>query len=128
MERVHGIGGFFFRAHDPKMLAAWYEKHLGVQLTPTDYDHQPWRQHAGPTVFEPFPWDTTYFGRPDQMWMINFRVRHLAQMVKELREAGVAVEVDPEIYPNGVFARLTDPEGNAIQLWQPTGREELPPG
>src|SRR5688572_28668137 len=30
MERVTGIGGFFFRASDPKTLAEWYERHLGV--------------------------------------------------------------------------------------------------
>jgi glyoxylase I family protein len=30
----------------------------------------------------------------------------------------VEVEIDPETYPNGLFARLNDPEGNPIQLWQ----------
>ena len=30
MERVQGIGGFFFRAKDPKKLAGWYEANLGV--------------------------------------------------------------------------------------------------
>jgi len=28
-------------------------------------------------------------------------------------------QLDPETYPNGRFARLQDPEGNPIQLWQP---------
>ncbi len=32
---------------------------------------------------------------------------------------GIEVEVDPELYPNGRFAQLTDPEGNAVQLWEP---------
>ena len=27
---VTGIGGFFFRAEDPKALGAWYAEHLGV--------------------------------------------------------------------------------------------------
>jgi predicted enzyme related to lactoylglutathione lyase len=40
-------------------------------------------------------------------------------MVNQLRAAGVEVEVDPELYPNGRFAQLADPEGNPIQLWQP---------
>lgn len=26
-----------------------------------------------------------------------------------------------EVYPNGRFADLRDPEGNPIQLWQPAG-------
>jgi predicted enzyme related to lactoylglutathione lyase len=55
----------------------------------------------------------------EQTWMLNFRVRNLAAMVEQLRKASIAVEVDPETYPNGRFARLTDPEGNPIQLWQP---------
>ena len=118
-ERVTGIGGFFFRATDPKGLAEWYERHLGVTRTPQSYDAEPWRQEAGVTVFGPFAADTKYFGRPTQQWMINFRVRDLDAMVAQLKRASIAVEVDPATYPNGRFARLQDPEGNPIQLWQP---------
>ena len=119
MERVTGIGGVFFRAADPKGLAEWYERHLGVTRTPESYDAEPWRQETGWTVFAPFATDTKYFGRPTQQWMINFRVRDLDAMVAQLKRADIAVEVDPETYPNGRFARLQDPEGNPIQLWQP---------
>jgi predicted enzyme related to lactoylglutathione lyase len=119
MERVTGIGGFFFRAVDPKGLAEWYERHLGVTRTPESYSVEPWRQETGATVFAPFAADTKYFGRPTQQWMINFRVRDLDAMVAQLKRAGIAVELDPETYPNGRFARLQDPEGNPIQLWQP---------
>ena len=122
MERVLGIGGLFFRSRDPRTLARWYAQHLGVELTPTDYDSPSWRQQEGPTVFEPFAADTSYFGRPEQQWMVNFRVRDLAAMAQQLRAAGIGVEVDAEEYPNGVFARLQDPEGNPIQLWEPRGR------
>jgi glyoxylase I family protein len=122
MERVTGIGGVFFRAKD-KALRQWYQQHLGVTATPADYEQLPWQQEAGPTAFEPFPSDTGYFGRPIQSWMINFRVRDLAAMVTQLRAAGLEVTVDPEIYPNGRFARLHDPEGNPVELWQPQGRD-----
>jgi len=44
-------------------------------------------------------------------WMVN------------LRALGVSVEIDPQPYPNGRFARLYDPEGNAIELWEPGGRD-----
>ena len=118
-ERVDGIGGFFFRAKEPKVLAKWYADNLGVSLTPTDYSQQPWQQEAGPTAFEPFPASTKYFGRPEQAFMLNFRVRDLDAMVAQLRRAGIKVEVDPMTYPNGRFAQLSDPEGNPIQLWQP---------
>ena len=53
MERVQGIGGFFFRAKDPKKLAGWYEANLGVTTVPDNYDALPWRTNAGTTVFAP---------------------------------------------------------------------------
>src|SRR4029077_6724232 len=34
MEKVTGIGGFFFRAKDPKALALWYQEHLGILTIP----------------------------------------------------------------------------------------------
>ena len=87
---------------------------------PSSYDEQPWQQEAGPTVFAPFARDTDYFGEDSNVWMVNFRVSDLDAMVEQLREAGIAVEVDPQEYPNGRFARLNDPEGNPIQLWEPS--------
>ena len=122
MESVTGIGGVFFRARDPASLSLWYQKHLGITLTPSNYDEPPWWQDAGPTVFGPFPETTTYFGEAKQVWMINFRVRNLDLMVAQLEAAEVAIKVDPERYPNGRFARLHDPEGNPIELWEPGGR------
>jgi hypothetical protein len=69
MERVTGIGGFFFRSKDPTTLARWYEDVLRVTLTPRDYD-------------------------------------------------ATACDKKP-----ARFARLNDPEGNPIQLWQPGGKD-----
>lgn len=121
-EKVLGIGGFFFKAHDPDALAQWYEKNLGISMLPTSYDAQPWRQDAGPTAFAPFPDTTKYFGAADRRWMLNFRVRDLAAMAAQLRASGITVTVDTTLYPNGRFAHLNDPEGNRIELWQPMGR------
>jgi glyoxylase I family protein len=101
-------------------LGQWYEQNLGIDLVPADYSQKPWSQEAGPTVFAPFPNDSDYFGNPEKNWMINFRVRNLEAMVAQLRAAGIEVSLDPEIYPNGRFARLHDPEGNPIELWEPT--------
>src|SRR2546425_9802224 len=123
MEKVTGIGGLFFRAHDPKALGSWYQQHLGVSLTPSSYEEPVWEQEAGPTVFAPFPETSDYFGDTHKVWMVNFRVRDLDKMAAQLRAAGIAVKIDPQSYPNGRFARLHDPEGNPIELWQPTGRD-----
>ncbi|WP_114287622.1 VOC family protein [Candidatus Halocynthiibacter alkanivorans] len=119
MEKTLGLGGVFFRAKDPAALALWYETHLGVAQVPQDYDTVPWMQQAGPTVFAPFAQDTDYFSRDSQQFMFNFRVRDLAAMVAQLEGAGIKVVVDPEPHPNGRFARLHDPEGNPVELWQP---------
>ena len=124
MERVTGIGGVFFRARDPVSLGLWYQKHLGIALASSNYNEPSWRQDAGPTVFGPFPETTQYFGNAEKVWMINFRVRNLDLMVAQLEIAGIAVAVDPEQYPNGRFARLYDPEGNPIELWEPSGSEK----
>ena len=66
-----------------------------------------------------WPRDTKYLGDLDKSWMVNFRVRDLDAMVAQLRQAGIAVEVVTETYPNGRFAHLSDPESNRIELWQP---------
>jgi glyoxylase I family protein len=119
VERVRGIGGFFFRANDPAALARWYEDRLGVTRVPASSDDPPWRQEEGETAFAPFEADSAMIGPPDRTWMINFRVADLDAFVDQLRAAGEEVQVDPERYPIGRFAELRDPEGNGIQLWQP---------
>ena len=119
MEKVTGIGGVFFRAEDPSALQGWYEEHLGVEPPPETYEEPEWHQEAGPTVFAAFSESTEHLGRTEQRWSINFRVRDLDAMVAQLERAGIGVEVDPEVYPNGRFAALADPEGNPVQLWEP---------
>ena len=120
MERVTGVGGVFFRARDPKALAAWYRDHLGV---PVDRD-----QTYGPfasagageiTVWSAFPKDTEYFGPASQSLMINYRVRDLDAMMAQLRDAGAEVEDRVEAYEYGRFGWATDPEGNRFELWEP---------
>ncbi|SMH48523.1 Glyoxalase/Bleomycin resistance protein/Dioxygenase superfamily protein [Rathayibacter oskolensis] len=121
MEKVTGIGGFFFAAQDPAALGRWYAEHLGVDEPPLEYGASSWRQQAGTTVLAPMEAGSPHLGPTG--WAVNFRVRSLDAMVAQLRAAGVAVEVDEEEYPNGRFADLLDPEGNRVQLWEPTGAD-----
>ena len=113
---VTGIGGLFFRAQDPKALGAWYAEHLGVG----GGEWGMWEQAAGATVFSPFKADTDYFPA-DRQWMLNLRVEGLDALLDSLRAAGVEVLTDPEWdSPEvGRFARIHDPEGNPIELWEP---------
>lgn len=121
MERVLGIGGFFFASADPETLQLWYQHHLGVDSPPQSYDEPSWRQAEGPTIFAAMGSGTAHLqGRP---YALNFRVADLEAMVTQLRSAGIDVTIDPEIYPNGRFAELRDPEGNPVQLWEAAGDE-----
>lgn len=120
MEKVNGVGGIFFRSQNPQKLKNWYAEHLGVTHLPTI-----WHQDAGPTVLEPFAADTDYFGSQDQQWMINFRVADLGAMIKQLEAADISVETRAEWDSDvGLFARIHDPEGNPIELWQPGAEPE----
>lgn len=115
MPKVNGIGGVFFRARNPERLADWYHRHLGIDTV----GPAPWRQRAGPTVFVPFAADTDYFPS-DRQWMVNFRVDDIDGMIAQLRESRIEVETRPDWDSEiGRFARLHDPEGNPIELWQP---------
>lgn len=113
---VTGVGGLFFRADDPEALRDWYRVRLGVGSE--GYD--PWMQQSGPTVFMPFARDTDHFPA-DRSWMLNLRVTGLDALVSALREAGVEVATDPgwDSPETGRFARLDDPEGNPVELWEP---------
>jgi glyoxylase I family protein len=118
LEKVLGIGGIFFRSQNPQKLGQWYRDHLGISLTPSSYEESSWHQEAGPTVFAPFPESTEYFGDEKKQWMVNFRVGNLDAIMRQLRDAGIKIEIDTANYPNGRFARLYDPEGNPIELWE----------
>jgi predicted enzyme related to lactoylglutathione lyase len=119
MFTVTGIGGFFFRARDPRALAEWYERHLGI----SDIAKTVWTQRAGPTIFTPFSEDTDYFGRREQPWLINLRVDDLDAAIADLEAAGIESETRPEWDSEvGRFARIHDPEGNPIELWEPSAK------
>lgn len=113
MAGAMAIGGVFFRAIDPDGLAAWYSAHLGVATVGA-----PWQQQGGPLVFAPFRADSDYFPA-DRQWMVNFRVDDLAGPIRALRISGIAVETRAEWDgDHGLFARISDPEGNPIELWE----------
>ena len=124
-ERVNGIGGVFFKARDPKKMAAWYRDHLGIQ-SKGGYADFVWREKENPdrigrTVWALFPTNTAYFGSSTAPMMINYRVANLERLLAQLRGAGVTVEkVDNTDY--GRLAWITDPEGNRIELWEPKAK------
>ncbi|TMK43681.1 MAG: VOC family protein [Actinobacteria bacterium] len=128
--RVTGIGGIFFKAKDPKALAGWYRKHLGIQIEGSMALFE-WRggrggKRMGHTVWSIFPADTTYFGKGRAGFMINYRVRDLKEVLAALRKEGVKVDPKVEDTPYGKFGWVTDPDGNRIELWEPPKRNHAP--
>jgi predicted enzyme related to lactoylglutathione lyase len=121
MERVTGIGGVFQRAGKGGDLAQWYAEHLGIERTEWGFKPFEWTP-GGSTTWAVFDHDTEYFGRPDQAFMVNFRVGDLDAMLAQLRAAGVEVVDAPVESEFGRFGWAVDPEGNRFELWQP------PPG
>lgn len=122
MEKVSGIGGAFFRAKDPAALASWYNENLGIDCSADG--SAIWEQEPGPTVWAPFPADTGYFGRAEQAFMFNFRVRDLDTMLAQLRAAGATVDEKTEDMEGiGRFGWAADPEGNRFELWEPAPDE-----
>lgn len=47
--------------------------------------------------------------------MISYRIRHLDELLTKLKAAGVLIDKTGE-YQNVKFVRLTDPEGNPVEL------------
>jgi len=126
MERVTGLGGLFFKAEDPEALYAWYEKHLGLKCGSNEAVTFRWRHHEdkekeGMTVWAILPQTTRYFEPSRAGFMMNFRVADLDRLLGVLKEEGVEIDPHREDYEYGRFAWIMDPEGNRIELWEPSG-------
>ena len=120
MKKVTGIGGVFFKAENPAELAAWYEKHLGIEFGGKTYSaFQFGEKETGSTAFSLFEADTKYFDPSEKQFMINFRVENLDELLKALREEGVHVFDQSEDVGYGKFGWILDIEGNKIELWEP---------
>jgi predicted enzyme related to lactoylglutathione lyase len=115
----------FFKAKDPKALAAWYAEHLGVKLEDwggvifdwaADQDAQPAK---GMTVWHLAEADGDWFAPSTSSVMINYRVDDLDGMLAQLNAAGTPTVKGPDDEFNGRFAWVMDPEGNKVELWEP---------
>jgi predicted enzyme related to lactoylglutathione lyase len=124
MKRVTGIGGIFFKAKDPKALAAWYRKHLGIDVQDWGGAAFKWTDDsgtpvAGTTIWSVGPADGDAYAPSKASFMINYRVADVAALLKTLREEGCQVLEKTDDSEYGKFGWVMDPEGNKVELWQP---------
>lgn len=127
MKRVTGIGGIFFKAKDPALLRAWYQRHLGVNVLDWGGAVFDWRDDQGQPTGGMTVWciaseDGAQFKSSEARFMINYRVADVHALVAVLKEEACQVIDKVEESEFGKFAWVIDPEGNKVELWEP------PPG
>jgi len=118
---ITGIGGVFFKAKDPKALAAWYRDVLGMPVQPWGgaalrYDAP---DHPPKLAWSVFPASTQQFAPSTSEFMINYAVDNMDAMVARLSKNGVEILKRSDDDAFGKFAWILDPEGNKIELWEP---------
>ena len=118
---ITGVGGVFFKAKDPKALAAWYRDVLGLPVeswggAALRYDAP---KHPPALAWNAFPDSTSYFAPSTAAFMINYAVDDMDAILTRLHAKGVAILKHDDSGPNGRFAWILDPEGNKIELWEP---------
>ena len=118
MAKVLGVGGLFFKAADPKGLAAWYHRVLGIEVQGWGgaIFHHPDR---GVVVWTPFAANTEYFAPSKADFMVNLIVDDLDGVLAKVRAEGVEILDHKSDDANGKFAWLIDPAGIKLELWQP---------
>lgn len=122
--KVTGIGGVFFFTDNPKQTREWYGQNLGLEIN--DYGstfesrniNKPDEINA--LQWSPFKKGDAYFSPSKKEFMINYRVQNIEGLVKNLRENGVTILDEIESYDYGKFVHIMDPEGNKIELWEPS--------
>ncbi len=129
MAKVTGIGGVFFKSrNDNAALAAWYQKHLGMTLESWGGAILRWpddkADDKGLTVWHVAGKDSKWFSPSDSVFMINYRVDNLDELLAQLRADGVQIVGDPQSEENGKFAWIMDPDGNKVELWEPMAVDE----
>jgi catechol 2,3-dioxygenase-like lactoylglutathione lyase family enzyme len=126
---IEGIGGVFLFSNDTKRLVTWYRDCLGILAEGQDsecdsiYKSFEYRNIENPEIKRTIVWaiipakqdikDKPRTGR------INYLVKNLGEVLNHLKSKGVAIEKTAED-PYGNFAWVRDPDGNQIELWEPS--------
>lgn len=127
---IDGIGGAFLFSNDTKKLATWYRDCLGIIPEGEDtecnsiYKSFEYRDLENPEIKRSIAWaimptDQDIQNKP-RTGKINYTVKNMEQALSHLKSKGVAIEKSEEYPSMGKFAWLKDPDGNSIELWEPS--------
>ncbi|MCH2235096.1 MAG: VOC family protein [Crocinitomicaceae bacterium] len=124
MKKVTGVGGIFIKCDDPDKMKDWYRDNLGFDTN--EYGAMFESRNSENTDLKDYlQWSTfdkksKYFDPSKAQFMVNYRVHDLVSLEKELRAAGFTICDEIETFEYGKFLHIMDPEGNKIELWEPT--------
>jgi predicted enzyme related to lactoylglutathione lyase len=122
--KVTGIGGIFFFADNPQETKDWYAKNLGLDVNEWGATFQSKNLDDSDQVdslqWSVFKSGDEYFQPSKKHFMINYRVQNIEGLVVKLKEQGVTVLDEITTYDYGKFVHIMDPEGNKVELWEPT--------
>lgn len=121
MAKVLGVGGIFFKSPDPKRLYEWYSTWLGMQLEDWGTTYLPKDMPVNAqTVWSVFPATTDYFEPSSKDFMFNLIVDNLEEAIQQVKEGGAEIVGSIEKMEYGSFGRFVDPDGNKVELWEPS--------
>jgi predicted enzyme related to lactoylglutathione lyase len=134
---IDGIGGAFLFSNDTKRLATWYRDCLGIVFQGEDADCSSvyasfeYRDLANPENKRTIAWSIMHTDQDikdkPRTGKINYTVKNMEKFLSQLKSKGVVIEKTEEYPGMGSFAWLKDPDGNSIELWEPTEeRVEVP--
>ena len=122
MAKVLGIGGVFFKSPDPEKLYEWYERWLGFRADPqSGIGFQPQSMPKNSmTVWSAFKSSTDYFAPSAKEYMFNLIVDDLREALDQVKEGGGQIIGETEEHEYGKFGWFIDPDGNKVELWEPS--------
>ena len=122
MAKALGIGGIFFKSKDPQALMAWYQSALGLPSDSADYASffPAAMPGGGCTVFSPFKTGTEYFAPSQREFMFNLVVDDLDGALSQVAAAGAELVGEVQSFDYGRFGWFMDPDGNKVELWEPS--------
>ncbi len=128
-EFIQGVHGVRYQVKDVNRAIDFYTKQLGFELKLKQLPAFANVSRDGLTILLSGPGASGSRPMPDGQrqepggWnRVVLRVRNLPEQIEALRRAGLHFRNDMEVGPGGRQIQLDDPDGNAIELFEPDSR------